>query len=507
MDMIVLGTTTWVWSAVTLAWVVVAVTAIIIAHHYTTRKKGLVPPGPRGLPIIGHLHLLGKNPHQDLQKLSQTHGPIMRLRLGSVDTVVASSPQAAELFLKTHDLNFATRPPMRIADFLTYDKKGAVLGRYGPVWREMRKLYVIELLTNHKMGSFESLRREELCLLVESLKQAAAADLSAKVACMNMNISCRMLFGKKYEDKDIGDEKGFKVVIDQAIHLISATDLGDYFPLLSKLDVQGLSRRARVVMNLFDQFFERILVEHENKPSPTSTTTEDFVDIILAMVRNKRTSFPFTRDHIKSMMLDVLVASMDTASTVVVWAMSELIKNPTKMKRLKEELERQVGLHRMVEEKDLEHLKYLELVIKETLRLHPTAPLLIPRAAIEDCTVSDFHVPKNAMLMINVWAIGRDPNVWSDPEKFVPERFEGSNVDYRGRHFELLPFGSGRRSCPGLELGITMVRLMVAQLAHCFDWRLPNATVPQDLDMTDKYGLVMNRVHNLVVVPTYRLLV
>ncbi|RAL53096.1 hypothetical protein DM860_016331 [Cuscuta australis] len=320
MDMIVLGTTTWVWSAVTLAWVVVAVAAII-AHHlfvredYTTKKKGLVPPGPRGLPIIGHLHLLGKNPHQDFQRLSQTHGPIMHLRLGSVDTVVASSPQAAELFLRTHDLNFATRPPMRIADFLTYDKKGAVLGQYGPVWREMRKLYVIELLTNHKMGSFESLRREELCLLVESLKQAAAAcreegeaaaaDLSAKVACMNMNISCRMLFGKKYEDKDIGDEKGFKVVIDQAIHLISATNLGDYFPLLSKLDVQGLSRRAKVVMNLFDQFFERILVEHENKQSPTSTTTEDFVDIILAMVRNKRTSFPFTRDHIKSMMLRV----------------------------------------------------------------------------------------------------------------------------------------------------------------------------------------------------------
>lgn len=508
-------TTTWVWTAAALV-VVVAAAAILSSLQHTNKngkknkKKRLLPPGPRGLPIIGHFHLIGKNPHRDLQKLSKIHGPIMHLRLGSVDTIVASSPRAAELFLKTNDLKFVGRPSQELGNYLSYGGKDVVLGQYGPVWREMRKLYIIELLSNHRIKSFQPLRREELCLLIESLKESAArgeaVNLSAKVASMNTDTSCRMLFGKKYEDEDIGDKKGFKAVIDETIHLASTTDFGDYFPFLAKLDVQRLTPRAKMMKSLFDQFFEGILVEHENQThggGGPPKEEEDFVDIVLRIVKNKETSFDFTRDHIKSIMLDVLIASMDTSSTVVQWVMSELLKNPTQMTKLKKELEREVGFGRMVEEKDIERLKHLELVIKETLRLHPTAPLLIPRAAVEDCTVEGFHIPKDATLLVNVWAIGRDPDVWSDPEKFIPERFEGSGVDYRGQHFELIPFGSGRRSCPGLQFGITMVRLMLAQLVHCFDWHLPN---PEDLDMAEKYALVTNRAHSLVLVPTYKLL-
>ncbi|VFQ70165.1 unnamed protein product [Cuscuta campestris] len=532
MDMAMMSTTTWVRTAV--AFVVIVASAIIVSHLFehttkkevktvnTKKKKRLVPPGPRGLPVIGHLHLIGQNPHKDLQKLSQTHGPIMRLRFGTVDTVVASSSHAARLFLKTNDLNFTNRASQQLGDILSYDSKDVVFGDYSPIWCEMRKLYAVELLSSQKVNSFEPLRRQELCLLIESLKKQCpvavvgegVVDLSATLASMNLNLTCRMLFGKKYEEWDVvGDDgKGFKAAIDEVIHLAGATNLGDYFPVLSGLDVQGLCRRAKVVKNVYDQFFERVLVDRENHKRDErddAAASRDFVDILLGILINKETnSFEFTREHVKSMMLDLLIGAMDTSSTVVVWAMSELIKNPTKMKRLKEELERQVGLHRMVDEKDLEHLKYLEMVIKETLRLHPTAPLLIPRAAIEDCTVGDFHVPKNTKVIINVWAIGRDPNVWSDAEEFMPERFEGSNVDYRGRHFELLPFGSGRRGCPGLQLGVTMVRLMLAQLVHCFDWDLPKAALPaHDLDMTEKYGLVMNRAHNLMLVPTYKLLV
>ncbi|KAL2498748.1 Cytochrome [Abeliophyllum distichum] len=175
------------------------------------------------------------------------------------------------------------------------------------------------------------------------------------------------------------------------------------------------------------------------------------------------------------------------------------------MKKVQKELEEVVGLDRMVEESDLESLEYLDMVVKESFRLHPVAPLLIPHYSLEDCTVDGYHIPKDARIIVNTFAIGRDPNAWTDPEKFNPERFVGSSIDLRGQHFQLLPFGSGRRGCPGMQLGLILVRLIVAQLVHCFDWKLTNNMLPSELDMTEEFGLVTTRAEHLMAVPTYRL--
>jgi cytochrome P450 len=201
----------------------------------------------------------------------------------------------------------------------------------------------------------------------------------------------------------------------------------------------------------------------------------------------------------------MLVGSMDTSATVIDWAFSELIKNPRVMKKLQKELEEVVGKQRMVEESDLERLEYLDMVVKETLRLHPAGPLMIPHEATEDCVVNGFHIPKKSHVIINVWAIGRDPKAWTDAEKFYPERFVGSDIDVRGRDFQLIPFGTGRRSCPGMQLGLTMVRLVLAQMVHCFDWELPNGILPSEVDMSEEFGLVLCRSKHLVSIPTYRL--
>jgi cytochrome P450 len=181
------------------------------------------------------------------------------------------------------------------------------------------------------------------------------------------------------------------------------------------------------------------------------------------------------------------------------------MKHPRVMKKVQKELEDVVGLERMVEESDLDSLEYLDMVLKETFRLHPIAPLLLPHLAMEDCTVNGLHIPQNSRVIINVWAIGRDPSVWSDAEKFFPERFVGSNIDVRGRDFQLIPFGSGRRGCPGMQLGLTVVRLVVAQLVHCFDWELPDNMLPTELDMTEEFGLTTPRAKHLLAFPTYRL--
>nr|GLL19463.1 cytochrome P450 CYP736A12-like [Ipomoea trifida] len=492
----------WLWT--TLA--VFAALSLIHALLKKTKAKKL-PPGPRGLPILGHLHLLGKSPHQDLSKLAKEYGPIMHLRLGFVDTIVASSPHAAQLFLKTHDLVFASRPPTEAAKYMSYNQKSLSFGEYGPYWRHMRKLCTLQVLSNHKVNSFQAMRREILCYLIDSLKQSAlnrvAVDLSAKVSELSAEMSCRMVVGKKYENTDI-DERGFKGVINEVMQLLAIPNLGDYFPYLGILDFQGLTRRMKVMAEVIDLFLERILDEHEQIES-SDQMTKDFVDIILSIMKSGETEFQFTRDHVKSVLMDMLAGSIDTSSSAIDWIMAELMRNPHVLKKVQQELKSKVGLGRMVDESDLQDLNYLEMVMKESFRLHPPGPLLIPREAREDSTVDGFHIPKKARIIVNVWSIGRDPNVWVDPEKFIPERFEGCNIDYRGSNFEFIPFSSGRRSCPGLQLGTTVVRLVVAQLVHCFDWELPNGMSPEELDMSEEFSLVMPRAKHLIAVPHYRL--
>ncbi|RDX86941.1 hypothetical protein CR513_31642, partial [Mucuna pruriens] len=474
----------------------------------SNKKARKLPPGPRGLPILGSLHKLGANPHRDLHQLAQKYGPTMYLRLGFVPTIVVSSPQAAELFLKTHDLVFASRPPHESAKYIAWEQRNLSFGEYGSYWRNMRKMCTLELLSQTKINSFRGMREEELDLLVKLLREAASdgvvVDLSAKVSTLSADMACRMILGKKYMDRDL-DEKGFKAVMHEGMQLAATPNLGDYIPYIGKLDLQGLIKRMKVVGKIFDDFFEKIIDEHMQSEKEEDKT-KDFVDVMLGFVGTEESEYRIERPNIKAILLDMLAGSMDTSATAIEWTISELLKNPRVMKKVQMELESVVGMKRKVEESDLEKLEYLDMVIKESMRLHPVAPLLIPHQSTEDCMVGDFFIPKKSRVIVNAWAVMRDPCAWDEAEKFWPERFEGRNIDVRGRDFELIPFGSGRRGCPGLQLGLTMVRQTVAQLVHCFDWKLPNDMLPDDLDMTEEFGLTMPRANHLLVVPTYRIL-
>ena len=249
--------------------------------------------------------MLGKFPHQNLHQLAQKHGPIMHLRLGMVPAIVVSSPQAAKLFLKTHDLVFANRPLNEAAKYLSYEQKSLVFASYGSYWRNIRKMCTLELLSNLKINSFKSMRKEELDLLVKFIQEAAhdhvAVDLSAKVSSLSADMSCRLVFGKKYMDKEF-DERGFKSVIQEAMQLVVAPNLGDFIPYVAPFDLQGLTKRLKAVSEIFDTFLEKIIDEHLQY-SKDENKTKDFVDVMLGFMGSEVSEYRIERPNIKAIIL------------------------------------------------------------------------------------------------------------------------------------------------------------------------------------------------------------
>ncbi|XP_052179866.1 cytochrome P450 CYP736A12-like [Diospyros lotus] len=481
-----------------------------ISRRKTHRRS---PPGPPALPIIGNLHKLGRLPHRSLQALARKYGPIMSIKLGSVPVVVVSSPPAAELFLRTHDDVFASRPKTQAAEYLSYGTKGMAFTEYGPYWRSVRKLCTSELLNVAKVESYAGMRREEVGAMVRSLKAAAAGeavDVNRKVEELVEDMTCMMVFGRKGDERF--DLKGF---IREVIALVGAFNVADFVPLLSPLDLQGLTRRLKKASKVGDKILERIMDGHEQDATANQRQHRNLIDVLLSLAKKSSTktgecSFSIDRTNAKAIALDMIVGSFDTSSTAISWIMSELLRHPRAMKKLQEELDRVVGRDRVVEEMDLANLEYLEMVIKESLRLHPVAPLLVPRESMKDINFvlgeDRYFIPKKSRIIVNCWALGRDPEAWSEnAEEFLPERFVDREVNLLGHHFELLPFGSGRRICPEIHLGLTNIRLVVAQLAHYFDWELPNGIFPTDLDMSERFGLSVSKAEHLLATPTYRL--
>ena len=292
----------------TVIWLVISLTVFIyfLQKLLGPRNVKKLPPGPKGLPILGHLHLVGKNPHRDLHRLARKHGPIMGLRFGFVPTVVMSSPAAAELVLKTHDLVFASRPPNEAAACIFYDQRDLAFGPYGPYWRDMRKLITLKLLSNLKISHFQHMRRAELRLLVTSLKRAAerreTVDLSARVTSLTADMNFLMVFGKKYSTME---EKGFKDVIRESMVIIGKFNLADYFPYIGMLNLQGLHGKMKRVNKIFDGILEEIIDEHVK--TKKKQIDGDIVDTMMEIMESGEAGFDFDRRHVKAILLVIII--------------------------------------------------------------------------------------------------------------------------------------------------------------------------------------------------------
>lgn len=507
------------WVSVTTAELAILVFIIIFFCNYRlkTRRSRELPPGPYPWPIIGNLHMLGELPHRALKDLADRYGPIMFLRLGSVPVIVVSSAEIAKEFLKTHDLLFASRPALAVGKYLFYNFKDVGFAPYGDHWRQMRKICMLELLSAKRIESFQSVREEEVSAMIRFIWQESdngtkPVNVSKALLSLTANIIYRMLMGTKFSmDSGFAGIRGLAELMREEGSLSGTFYIGDFIPRLWWLDLQGIRRRMKKLHTEFDALSEEIIHEHIERRKRDGPAINDFVDVLLDILESANTTNIISRNDMKALLFDMLAGGTDTSGATLEWAMSEILRNPAVTKRAQEELESVVGKDARVKPRDLPSLEYLQCVVKETLRLHSPVPLLIPHESMEACSVAGYTIPAKTRLMVNAWAIGRDPAVWGDDAlAFKPERFmpggRHRNIDLKGQDFELIPFGSGRRGCPGTALALEVVGLALAQLLHCFDWSLQHKDgIQEELNITEGYGVTVPPRFQVFAVPTLRL--
>lgn len=464
-------------------------------------KKSL-PPSPPKLPIIGNLHQLGLFPHRSLGALAQRYGPLMLLHLGKVPVLVVSSADAACEIVRTHDVIFANRPKLTPFVKLLNGCIDVSMAPYGEYFRKVKSLFVVQLLSNKRIHySFRDVRVEEVALMIQKIKLFASSsspiDLSDILFTLTNNIVFRIALGRKYSDQgEVGSK--FRKQFKDFIELMATFHVGDYIPWLGWFCYfNGLDAKLKKTAKEVDDFLEVVIQEHENRMSNNSQVEnhKDFIDVLLWLQKKNILDFPIDKATIKALLQDVFGPGTDSTHTVLEWAMTELLRHPEMMESVQNEVRRIVGQKSDITEEDLNDMHYLKAVIKETLRFHPPVPLLVPRQSTQQVKINGYDVSAGTQVYINYWAISRDPASWDQAEEFRPERFLNSSISFQGHDVQFIPFGAGRRGCPGTDFAMRMIELALASLLREFDWSFPDqeAKGQQRLDVPESNGLTIHR--------------
>ncbi|GKB64005.1 cytochrome P450 71D10-like protein [Tanacetum coccineum] len=374
-------------------------------------------------------------------------------------------------------------------DLVGYGGSGIMFSPYGECWRQLRKICSLELLSSTQVQLLRSLREEEVSKFVKSISQNAGSpiNLNTSISSLIYGITAKAAFGKKCKDQD-----AFISLVNYGITIGGGFSLADLFPS-SKLITFLSSTRAELekIHQTFDQTLNDIIKEHKISEISEGEVEKDLIDVLLHVQKRGDLDIPLSTDNIKAVILEVFIAGSESSSTTLEWAMSELLKNPHIMEKAQAEVRQVFDRRGSFDEIGVRELEFLQLVIKETLRLHVPGPLALPRENKERCELNGFQIPEKSRVIINAWAINRDPNTWDDPESFHPERFRNSTLDYRGLDFKYTPFGGGRRICPGMSFGLANIELPLASLLYHFDWKLADGIDSKDLDMTEVFGITV----------------
>ncbi|XWS49804.1 hypothetical protein CRYUN_Cryun12cG0034300 [Craigia yunnanensis] len=478
------------------------------------RKSGNAKqlPGPRGLPLVGYLPFLGRNTHKTFMELAKIYGPIYKLSLGQRQCVIISSPNLAKEVVRDQDTTFANRNPTIAALAFSFGGKDIAFTPYGPEWRMLRRIFVQEIQSKANLDGFYTLRQNEVKKSVRDLygKIGTPIDVGMLAFSTVINMITSMFWGGTIQgDKGAaGANAEFRAAVSELLVIWGKPNISDFIPSLARFDIQGLERDMKKASKWIEQIFDFVIDQRMKKNEKKGLGTKkklnkDFLDFLLEF-KDQETGQSLSRAQMKAFLADIVIGGTDTTSTAFEWTMAELMLHPEALKKVQEELTEVVGANNIVEEYHIYKLPHLQAVVKEALRLHPSAPLLLPRCPTQSCTVGGYKIPKGAKIFLNAWAMHRDPQFWNNPFEFQPERFlgDGNNLDYSGNNFHYIPFGSGRRACAGLRLGERMLMYISATFLHMFEWKMPDGEKP---DTREKFGIVLEKLTPLIVITTPRL--
>ncbi|KAI3506932.1 hypothetical protein L1887_21585 [Cichorium endivia] len=493
---------------------------LICSYKRNKTSKGIkpVPHEPSGaLPFVGHLHFLrGQAPAaRVLGKIADDYGPVYSLRLGSRRALVVSSWQMVKECFTTNDRNFAARPNMAVSRHMIYNNAGFALASYGPYWREIRKLATLELFTSQRLEKFRDVRSTEVKNFINELsffsQKNAVMDMSKWFENVTFNITIKMLARKRFSNQDCvesnNEDSHVHEAIKKGLYLSGVFVVSDFFPYLEWMDIGGHVKAMKQVAKAVDGVVGKWLDEHVEKRKEyyDGDKEADFMDVMLSTMSKDAEMFGHGRETIiKATTMVLMLTGSESTALTLTWALSLLLNSPHVLKAAQKELDIIVGREKWVEESDIKNLRYLQAIVKETLRMYPPGPVAGPHEAIEDCYVGGYHISKGTRLIVNIWKLHRDPQIWSDPNEFRPERFleEHSDINYQGQNFEYIPFSSGRRMCPAITFAFEVVHLTLARMLQGFDMSTP---MGKPVDMSEGLGVALPKVKPLEVIITPRL--
>ncbi|KAI3883222.1 hypothetical protein MKW92_039537 [Papaver armeniacum] len=525
-----------IYSSLNPYYILVLIIIIIITHvllKTSTKKTNSsssseskkAPEASGAWPIIGHQLLLmskTESPYITLGAMADKYGPAFTIRSGCHEILVLSSWEMIKECFTTNDALFSNRPaPLNVKHLFNYEESLG-FAPYGPLWKELRKISAQQLLSNQQLRLWKHLKYQEIDASFNDLNElcsknggTAQVRMDYWFAFMTYNISAAVVAGCQSQDpKSAVVRELYKKAMEKALNLTAVFAFSDVVLCLEWVDrLRGLVRDMQSCRDELNSIAEGFIEERRQKRRLRSSSSghkegdgdQNFIDVLLTFAEKSQLPGENHELVIQSMILDMLSGSSDTTYVTLTWLLGLLLNNPHVIERAREELDMHVGKNKQVEESDIPNLVYIQAIIKESMRLYPAAALL-PRMTMEACEVGGFQVPAGGHLYLNIWKIQRDPTVWENPSEYRPERFlaeDKADVDVKGQNYELIPFGVGRRMCPGVTSALQVMHLVVARLIHGFEMRA--ATPDGKADMTETVGMVTFNKNPLEVIMTKRL--